>query len=124
MALFRKIGGTIKRFTRSATENLRSGLKRYGPQVLSLSQAGLGLLGKVPGTVGMVSRGINSGLDVVKGIIDKVPNQKAQEKLHNIVSKVGMANERISDSITKAAAQITPAAQATVGAIQKVPGIS
>jgi hypothetical protein len=62
MGFFRKIGSAIKRVgsgIAGGVKKVAGGIKRILPSVVSIGQAGLGLLGKVPGKIGMVAQGIN-----------------------------------------------------------------
>jgi hypothetical protein len=124
MGIFRKIGGGIKRLTQKAATAVKKGVKKYGPKILSIGQAGLGILSKVPGTVGTISQKVNDGINTVKNIISKVPNQKAQDKLNSFADKIQEKTHEMHTRILPIHEKITPMARDAINVISKVPGVT
>src|SRR5215469_1556978 len=122
MGFFSKVGGSIKKFVTNAASKVKSGIQKIAPTVLKLGQQGLGLLGKIPGTVGTVASGINKGINVVKDLKSHVPNEKAKEKLSSFADKVGSTTGSVADKIGAGVQKATPVMQSVVDASSKAAG--
>jgi hypothetical protein len=80
MSRFRKVGSAIKSFAVNSFNRVKRGLQVATPKLLQLGSAGLGILARVPGSVGAVSSVAKSGVDMLKNIVEHVPNQCAKDK--------------------------------------------
>jgi hypothetical protein len=109
MGIFRKIGGAIKNFATNAYDKVKRGVQTVAPKLLQIGSTGLGILSKVPGTVGQISQAAKAGTDALNTIVGNVPNEGAKNKLNkildkgtNIVDKAGAAVNRVADKATPA----------------------
>jgi hypothetical protein len=101
--VFKRIGGAIKSFAKKAASTVKRGVQAAVPAIVSVGRAGLGVLSKVPGTIGSTARAINTGLDVAKKVINKIPNEKVRDKLNNFVSGAGSKTNNVLDKVSSAA---------------------
>jgi hypothetical protein len=85
--VLRKMGSAIKRFSTGAYNAVKRGIQVTAPKLLQLGSAGLGILSKLPGTVGHVAGAVKAGADTLKNIVGSVPNQGVKDKLTNIIDK-------------------------------------
>src|SRR5215469_8476472 len=120
MGFFSKVGDSIKKFVTNAASKVKSGIQRIAPAVLKLGQHGLGLLGKIPGTVGTVASGINTGINIAKDLISHVPNEKAKEKLSSLADKVGSTTASVADKINVGVKKATPIVQGIADTSSKI----
>jgi hypothetical protein len=106
--VFKKVGGAIKTFVRNTKERLTKGVKLLGPNLLNVSQKGLGLLAKVPGSVGMVASGVNTGIEVVKNLAKDIPNEKAKAAVNSMIAKGSNVMQNATSTANKFADKASP----------------
>jgi formylmethanofuran:tetrahydromethanopterin formyltransferase len=79
MGLFSKIGGVFKSFIDDPSGFVKSGVFKYGPAIEKVS----GALKHVPGGIGLVAAGVESGIKKIQEVVKEVPNPEVQKQLSN-----------------------------------------
>jgi hypothetical protein len=97
--VFKKTFGAIKSFASNTASNIRRGILHHGPKMLNLSQKGLGMLASIPGAIGTVSRAANTGINVLRKMVEQIPNKKKKSTLNSYIDKsqnaVNTVNEKL-----------------------------
>jgi hypothetical protein len=106
--VFKKIGSAIKRFAIGTYNTVKRGIQVAAPRLLQLGSAGLGILSKVPGTVGQVASIAKTGADALKNIIGNVPNQAVKDKLTSAIDKGSGFVDKASNIANTIASKATP----------------
>jgi hypothetical protein len=106
--VFRKIGGAIKRFATATYNTVKRGVQTVAPKILQVGSAGLGILSKVPGSVGQVASAAKAGADTLKSIVGHVPNQAVKDKLTSVIDKGSTFVNKASNVANTIADKATP----------------
>jgi hypothetical protein len=83
MGIFSKLGGAFKTFLSDPGEYIKQGAIKYGPAIEKVS----GALKYIPGPVGLISAGVNTGIKAVQDAVKAVPNPAVQKQLTNELNK-------------------------------------
>ena len=107
MGLFSKVGGGIKRVLQRTGSIVKEGIKRAAPVVLNLAQKGTSLLSHAPGMIGTVAGLANKGINMVKGVVDNIPNSAARDKINSVLNQGQSAVNRGEDKAKQITSTIT-----------------
>ena len=88
---FGKVWGGLKKAGRWVKDKALPAIGRFAKPILNV-------MGMLPGHLGMVGKIGSAVAGVASNIIDKIPNQSIQDKLHGIVDK---ANNTVQAGIDK-----------------------
>jgi hypothetical protein len=83
MGIFSKLGGAFQTFISDPGEYIKQGAIRYGPTIEKVS----GALRYIPGTIGLISAGVNTGIKAVQDAVKDVPNPAVQKQLTDELNK-------------------------------------
>ena len=87
---FSRIGNGIKSGATKVWNGVRNGIGYVGRIAKPLSSMALGagsILGRIPGTVGLVGKALQGGGAVLKSLTDSLPNSSVKEKINNAIEK-------------------------------------
>jgi hypothetical protein len=118
--VFKKIGSAIKRFATGAYNTVKRGVQVVAPKLMQLGSAGLGVLSKVPGTVGQAATAAKAGAETLKNIVGSVPNQGVKDKLSSIIDKGSTFVDKASNAANKIADKATPAINKGMDVVNRV----
>lgn len=87
---FSRVGNGIKSGATKVWNGVRNGIGYVGRIAKPLSSMALGagsMLGRLPGTVGLIGKALQGGGAVLKSLTDSIPNGAVKEKLNNAIDK-------------------------------------
>ena len=96
----------IKSFFKKIGNGIKTGFKKAGrwikdkalPAIGRVVKPILNVVGLLPGKIGTIGKVGSAIAGAASGIIDKIPNQQAREKLHNVVDNV---NSKVQAGVEK-----------------------
>lgn len=82
-------------------------------------------MSNAPGIIGQITRGVNTGIDIVKGVAGQIPNEKVRDKINGVVDKFGgraeeglKTGQQIAERVNNAAQDISKRAGAAYDAVK------
>ena len=123
MGIFSKVGGGIKRVLQRTGSIIKEGVKRAAPVVLNLAQKGTSLLQHAPGMIGTVAGIANKGLNMVKGVVDNIPNSAARDKINSVLNQgqsvVNRGEDKAKQITSTVTKHVTPILSTTANLAQQ-----
>ena len=107
MGIFSKIVGGMKRIAQRTGSIVKEGIKRAAPVVLNLAQKGTSLLQHAPEMIGTEAGLANKGINMVKGVVDRIPNSAARDKINNVLNQGQSAVNRGEDRAKQITSTVT-----------------
>ena len=122
---FKKIGRGIKK----AAGKVWGGVKKAAGFVGKVTKPILNVMSVLPGTLGLIGKVGSAAANVVKDVVDRIPNQQAKDKLNEVIDKGKQAVDNVQEKAQTVANKVKPWADAGLSfynkpiALPPIPGL-
>ena len=125
-SFFKKLWGGVKSVAGKVWGGLKKGAKFVGKlfkPVISIAKPILGVASALPGKLGVIGKVGSAAAGIAQNIIDRIPNEKAREKLTQVVDKGKGVVDQVQKKAEGVAGKVKPWADAGLSVINKPPSL-
>ena len=112
---FKKIGRGIKK----VAGKVWGGVKKAAVVVGKVAKPVLNVMSVLPGKLGLIGKAGSAAAEVVKGVVDRIPNQQAKDKLNEVIDKGKQAVDNVQEKAQNVANKVKPWADAGLSLYNK-----
>ena len=112
---FKKIGRGIKK----VAGKVWGGVKKAAVVVGKVAKPVLNVMSVLPGKLGLIGKADSAAAEVVKGVVDRIPNQQAKDKLNEVIDKGKQTVDNVQEKAQNVANKVKPWADAGLSLYNK-----
>ena len=105
---FKKVGRGIKK----VAGKVWGGVKKGAAVVGKIAKPILNVMSVLPGKLGLIGKVGGAAANVVKDVVDRIPNQQAKDKLNEVIDKGKQAVDNVQQKAQTIADKVKPWADA------------
>lgn len=124
---FKKLWGGIKKVGGKIWNGVKKGAQFVGKiakPIINIAKPVLGGLSMLPGKIGLIGKVGSAAAGVAKELVDRIPNQKAKDKLNQVIDKGKGFVDKVQDKAQGIADKAKPWADAGLSVINKPPSLA
>ena len=95
------------------------GVKKAAVVVGKVAKPILNVMSVLPGKLGLIGKAGSAAAEVVKGVVDRIPNQQAKDKLNEVIDKGKQAVDNVQEKAQNVANKVKPWADAGLSLYNK-----
>ena len=123
---FKKVWGGVKKVAGKVWGGIKKGAQFVGKifkPVISVAKPILGGLSMLPGKLGVIGKVGSAAAGIAQNIVDRIPNEKAREKLTQVIDKGKGIVDQVQHKAEGVAGKVKPWADAGLSVINKPPSL-